>query len=400
MTRARKRRGRGEGSISQRSEDGLWVARRSAGYGPDGKRRRLVAYGRTKGEAMGKLRTLQGLDPRVGVADRVTLAGFLDNWLAIVKPRVEPNTYGPYERHVRLHLVPVIGHVALAKLAPIDVQVLYARLGDQGVSPALARKVGTTLTVALGEAVSMKLITSNPARLVKKPKAARPEIKVLDPDQVQAFLGAARQDRLYPLYLTALDTGMRPGELFALVWEDVDLRGGYVIVRRSLEDIGGHLRVKEVKTKKGRRRIDLAETTIRTLRSHRLAMARLGFGDGPVFPNTVGTWLRIGDVTKDSFKPILARAKLAHCGLYTLRHTMATLLLLADENPKVVSERLGHSSITLTLDTYSHVLPTMGKRAALKMNLILDRGPQKGAKRANGHTQGPEGQGTPSQESP
>jgi integrase len=137
-----------------------------------------------------------------------------------------PITNGPYARHVRLHIVPHVGHVLLAKLGAVHVQGLYSALATAGVSAALQRKVETTLTVALNEAVRLGMIPGNAAEKVRKPKVARPEIPVFDPAQVGQLLEAARPDRLFPWYLTALDSGARPGELFALLWDDVDFDGG------------------------------------------------------------------------------------------------------------------------------------------------------------------------------
>jgi integrase len=275
--------------------------------------------------------------------------------------------------------------VRLSKLAAVHVKGLYSDLAKDGVSPALQRKVGTTLTIALNQAVKLDMIGSNPATKVKKPKAARPTIQVLDPDQTAAFLEAAHSDRLYPLYLTALDSGARPGELSALLWPDVDFESGFISITKSLEEIGGVLRVKEVKTAKSRRRIDLSAGTLSALAEHRKAMLAAGSINGPVFCDTRGGYLRQSNLRKNSFKPILKRASLPSIRLYDLRHTCATLLLLADEPAKVVSERLGHSSITLTLDTYSHVLPTMQKRAADTMGRILGHKPAAAASPQRGH---------------
>jgi integrase len=367
----RKRRGRGEGSIYKRG-DGLWCASYSAGYDGAGKRRRKPVYGKCKSEVQEKLRRLQNDGPALmGKADRITVAGFLLRWLSLVKPTVEPNTYNPYKRHCDLHIAPVLGGVRLAKLEREDVEQFYVTLAVKGMSVAMRRKVGTTLCIALNRAVDMKLVQFNPAHGVRKPKAQKPDIKVFDPEQVSVFLKAAEEDRLFALYITAIDTGARPGELFALRWEDVNFDGAYLTITKSLEDISGRRRVKEVKTKKGRRRIDISERTARVLQEHRRRMLAEGHISGPVFCDTIGGYLNITNLRKNSFVPILERAELPDLPLYSLRHTCATLLLLADVNPKVVSERLGHASIQLTLDTYSHVLPTMQKRAAEKMNRIL-----------------------------
>jgi integrase len=375
---ARRRRGRGEGGIYQRP-DGLWSANFSFGCDGRGKRKRKVIYGSSKKEVQGKLDELRATGGDEPVKD--TVEQYLARWLSIVKTKVEPATFGPYERHCRLHIVPHIGTIKLAKLEPVHVQQLYSTLAAAKVSAALQRKVGTTLSVALGEAVRLNLRKDNPARNVRKPKAAKPDIQVLDPDQVAKFLDEASKDRLAAYYVTALDSGCRPGELFALTWPDVDFERGQISVTKSLEDIDGHLRVKDVKTKRGRRRIDLSPFCMTELNRHRARMLAEGrdVKTGIVFVDTTGGYLRNGNLRANSFKPILERAGLPDITLYSLRHTCATLLLLADENVKVISERLGHATIQLTLDTYSHVLPTMQKRAASKMDRILGRKPEREA---------------------
>ncbi len=373
---ARKRRGRGEGSIYQRG-DGLWTASVNLGYGPDGRRKRRTIYGATKAEAQAKLQQVLG-DAGRGVdvsPQKLTVGQWLDRWLALIKPTVEPNTYGPYERHVRLHLAPHIGPVPLRKLAVMHIKGLYSTLAAAGMSAALQRKVGTTLTIALNQAVEAELVAGNAATKLRKPKAQKSEIVVLDSAKVNAFLRAAAADRLYPCYLAALDSGARPGELFALTWNDVDFDGGFLSITKSLEDINGRLRVKDVKTKKGRRRVDLSAGTVAALAEHRKAALAAGRMGSPVFHDTDGGHLRISNVHRNSFKPALKRAGLPDVPLYSLRHSCATLLLLAGVPAKVVSERLGHATVTLTLDTYSHVLPSMQRRAADTIGAFLGAAP-------------------------
>jgi integrase len=419
----RKRRGRGEGSIHERA-DGLWEAKVSLGYDGNCKRRRLTVYGSTKKEVQDKLRSKQndlgrGVDVAAG---RITLAQWLTRWLAMIEPTVEPNTYRPYERHVRLHIVPVLGTILLCQMKRGDIVNFYPELAKRRVSPTMQRKVGTTLTIALNKALDLDLLPSNPAMKVDKPKARKSDVRPLDPDQAAAFLQAARADRLFAFYRTALDSGARPGELFALTWQDVDVERGFISITKSLEEIGGSLRVKDPKTPKSRRRIDLSAETLAILKEHRKTMLAAGFIGGPVFCDTEGGHLRNGNLWRDSFPPICRRVGLPLCEpkkgnkrkgrqkagdeplaqeakqdsaaarigtatrrgegfrLYDLRHTCATLLLLADVPAKIVSERLGHSSITVTLDIYSHVLPTMQKRAADTLGALLGRHDCKEAK--------------------
>jgi integrase len=366
------RRGRGEGGIRYREDKGLWVGELRL-HG-----KRYTVYGTTKRQCQEKMKDRErkaesGLSAD---ADQYTLGAWLTRWLANIEPTVEPKTYAPYEQHVRLHITPHIGTIKLVKLRRAHVRGLYATLASSGMSAPMQRKVGTTLTIALNAAVEDELLIGNPAARIKKPKAPKADIEVLTPEEVAKLLEAASEDRLSAFYRTALDSGCRPGELFALRWPDVDFEGGFLTISKALEEIGGSLRVKVPKTKKSRRRVDLSTDTLAALAEHRKAMLAAGFIDSPVFCDTEGGFLRIQNLYRDSWHPLLKRGGLRQMGLYSLWHTCATLLLLADVSPKVVSERLGHSTITLTLDTYSHVLPTMQKRAADAIGKLLGSKPE------------------------
>ena len=182
---SRKRRGRSEGSIYFREADQQWVGSLSLGYDAKGKRKRRTVYGATKQEVQEKLRQLQ--NGKLGPAERLAVAHYLQRWLEAVKPTVEPLTYGPYERHVRLHLTPHIGHIQLTKLRPLDVEGLYVALTKAGVSATMQRKIGTTLAVALGHAVKREAIPSNPTDYVKKPKAEKAEKHPLNVERWRAL---------------------------------------------------------------------------------------------------------------------------------------------------------------------------------------------------------------------
>jgi len=375
----RRRRGRGEGGIYQRG-DGRWVGCVSLGCSVEGKRKRRVVYGATKQEVATKLRKLYDAASLPRELARITLESYLTRWLDLVKPTVEFGTYRPYKHHVNNHIVPIIGTLKLVELKRFHVEELYAALTKKAVSAAMQRKIGTTLTIALGAAVDKEMIAFNPASRVRKPKAAKPEIHPLDPDQVAAFLSEAKEDRFYAFYVMAVDTGMRPGELFALRWSDIDFDAGRVTVKRSVApNEWGQLEAKDVKTQKGRRQIRLSAFTLAALQDHRKKMLAEGHAAAPVFCNTAGHYIHLKDLHRHSFKPILKRAGLADVRLYDLRHTCATLLLLAGENVKVVSERLGHSTTVMTLDVYSHVLEGMQEQAASKMEKILTHRPRKAA---------------------
>jgi integrase len=297
---------------------------------------------------------------------------FLNRWLEnTARPKINASTYERYEQQIRLYINPCLGGVKLTKLTAIHVEQLYASMERDGKSGIARQKVGKTLRQALRHAVNVGLIPSSPAEKVPLPKGKKAEMRIYDAEQVRQFLNAAKADRLYAMYVLALDSGMRQGELFALQWSDIDFKSGSVSVQRSLENVGDQLNVKETKSAKGRRRIELSEFTITTLRQHQKRMLAEGHISSPVFCDTQGSWLRRSNFLRSSFKAIIARAEVPQIRFHDLRHTCASLLLLADVNVKVVSERLGHASIQLTLDTYSHVLPTMQQKAAEKMNAVF-----------------------------
>lgn len=368
---ARSRRGRGEGSIYQRG-DGYWCANVSAGYSDTGTRRRKTVYGSTKGEVQEKLRQLAS-EVAAGSpveAQKLTLGEFLDRWLNTIKQSIAPSTHTRYKVSIEHQIKPYIGGVRLSRLEPVHIEQLFVTLQGKGCSPRSIQLAGMRLVSALQHAVKRRLVTFNAAREISRPMVPRPEIKCWDPAQVGSFLKAAKADRLSAMYVLALSSGMRQGELFALQWSDVDFAAGCVTVQRSLEELSGKVRVKSTKTGNGRR-IDLPPLALDALRDHRAAMLAEGNIAAPVFCAPEGGYLRKGNVYRRSYMPLLEAAAVPRIRFHDLRHTHATLLLSAGENVKVVSERLGHASINITLDTYSHVLPTMQKAAADKLQRLL-----------------------------
>jgi integrase len=384
----RKRRGRNEGGIYQRG-DGQWVGSLSLGYNDKGKRVRRTVYGASKKEGQDKLDELRqkvrGGHPLD--AEKLTVAAYLQRWLDNTKkPAVGDTTFDRYEQHVRLSLVPYIGQVPLTKLTRYHIEQMYADMEKAKMSRAEQQKAGKALRSALKHAVTSDLIPKNPARLVPLPKreGSKKEVSPLEGTQPDRLLAAVAVDRLYALYVLALDSGMRQGELFGLLWSDIDFDRGEIFVQRSLKQRKGKLELKETKTKHGRRRIRLTRVTMDALHEHRKRMLAEGWDVkvGPVFCNTTGTWLCRSNFTLRSFNPALKRAGLleerAQAGkpkprFHDLRHTCATLLLLEDVNAKVVSERLGHAQIEITLNIYSHVLPTLQERAAEKLEGVMGR---------------------------
>jgi integrase len=375
-----KRRARGEGSIFKR-QDEIWVGKLSLGIDGRGKRRRKVVYGSTKAVVVEQLIRLRAkvLDGALGDPTRTSTAEFLGRWLAdVARPGTAVKTYELYEMVVRRHVIPHIGHLPLSKLAPLHLQGMLGALERQQASPRLRQLALSIVSRAIKQAVRWRMLPQNPADAVTAPRVPKPEIHPLDSEQVAMLLEAAREDRLSALYVLALSTGMRQGELFGLWWADVDLVGAVVQIHRQLhESNAGELWIGDLKTAKAKRRVDLPALAIEALRDHRRQMLLEGHAphrDALVFSDVTGQPIRKSNFIRRSFHPLLRRAGLPHMRFHDLRHTHATLLLQQGVHPKVVQERLGHSTISMTLDTYSHVVPGLGREAAAKIDAVLRGG--------------------------
>lgn len=310
-----------------------------------------------------------------------TLNAFLDHWLkAAAKPRLRERTFDDYTALLRRYVREALGSKKLSHLRPLDIQQVYSEMQERGLSARIVRYTHAVLSSALKQAVRWGMLTRNPASLVQLPKQTRTEMRSLSGEEAGQFLKALAGNPYAVLFKFALATGMRPEEYFALQWKDVDLTHGTVTVQRALIwRKGGGWYFEEPKTARSRRTIPLPVSLSKELREHKRRQneERLRLGSAwevndLVFCTAFGTPLSLQNLSVRHFKPAIKAAGLPKTiRLYDLRHSCATLLLLAGENPKVVSERLGHASITLTLDTYSHVLPDMQRGAAEKLERVL-----------------------------
>lgn len=370
----RRRRGRGEGSIYQRA-DGRWTATISLGSGVDGRRKRRTVYGTTKAAVQSellKLQTSSAAGTLVAI-DKETVASFLARWLFdVAKPTVRASTFRNYELVVGKHVSPRIGGLLLQKLTPAHAQGLYAEMDRDGVGPNPRRLAHAVLSRAFKHAVRQGLVVRNVCDAVEPPKVPKAKIRPLNQSQVAKLLVAAQEHRLEALYHLAIGTGMRQGEIFGLFWSAVDLAAGTVSVHQALVNLSGKVTLGPVKSGSSRRMIDLPQHVIKALEAHRKRQMASGFGGVDfVFTNQSGGPLRRSHFLADEYKPLLKRAGLPLIRFHDLRHTHATLCLLAGENPKVVQERLGHANISITLDTYSHVLPSMKTDAATRFDALI-----------------------------
>ena len=371
------RRGNQEGSITQLS-DGRWQARVTLESS-----QRKALYGKTRAEAQQKLTAAlrdrdRGLP--VGLDERQTVGQYLVAWLETVRPTIRPRTWQRYHELLTLHAVPSLGKVSLAKLTAQQVQRLYSVKLAEGLSRTTVHHLHAVLHRALSQAERLGLVARNVTALVDPPRLAEHELRVLDREQSRMLLAAAQGDRLEALYVLALSTGMRQGELLALRWSDISVDRRTLQVRATLQRTKADgYQLAAPKTKHSRRQITLTTLACEALRAHRTRQAaeRLAAGsawDGAldlVFPNTIGRPLDGMNLLHYFFYPLLQRAGLTRIRFHDLRHTAATLLLGRGVNPKIVSEMLGHASIGITLDIYSHVLPDMQAQAAAEMDAAL-----------------------------
>ena len=356
-------------------KDGRYMARYTV-HTPDGPKRKVI-YDRKYKEVEKQLNEARGITYDAG---NITVGEYLTEWVSdsdSARDTVRQRTYERYESIVRVHLAPALGRVKLKALTPAHVRGLYREKLDSGLSPRSVLHIHRTLSKALKQATDDGgLIPRNVAAPVKPPRPRREEIRLLNHQQVQALFETAREDRLEALYVVAVTTGLRRGELQGLKWEDLDLEAGTLQVRRTLSEPRGGYIFEAPKSGKGRN-IRLTQRAVAALREHRkrqleerMQHAGLWQDHGLAFPSQVGTPLSGGNLNR-SFKATLQRACLPEIRFHDLRHTCATILLRQGVNPKFVQELLGHADISLTLNVYSHVLPDMGAAAAEAMDAAL-----------------------------
>lgn len=368
------RRANQEGTITKRS-DGRWEARIML---DDGARKSF--YGKTRQEVARKLaEALRDRDKGLPIlGDRQTVAQYLESWLIVVKSKVRPRTWKRYEQYVRVHMLPTIGGITLSKLTAQHIQALYAARLAQGSSTTTVRHLHMALHAALEAALRLGLVQRNVSDLVDPPRMRRGELVTLTPGQARSFLAAAEGDPLEALFVLAVTTGMRQGELLGLKWRAVDLDRGVIQVRATVQRTPDGLGTAEPKTARSRRKLLITAHAIDALRRHRVRQAeqRLALGSAwedndRVFCNSIGRPIEAGNLLRRHYWPLLERAGLPRMRFHDLRHTAASILLLQGIHPKVDSEMLGHSSVSITLDIYSHVLPDMQREAVDAMARLL-----------------------------
>ena len=391
------KRASGEGTLSRRKDKAGktigWRAAVTVGHHEDGTQDRRWVSGKTQTEVQEKLRALQADMHNGMVADTqgLTVADFMTRWTEHKeRDGVKPNTVQSYRDTVRLYITPHIGRVKLEKLKPLDIERLLSKMQKDGKSAANRRYTLRVLSMALRQAVRWQMLPRNVADVISPPKAERPEMKVWTPGEVATFLSAAQVHRLYAAFYLALMTGMRRGEVLGLQWADIDFERSRLTVRHNLVEVHGdgvsgkqqagkptvssiQVKLQTPKTAASRRTVALSPGTLSKLHEHqaqqereRTAAAEAWQGGGYVFASELGGPTN-PNYFYDQFKKLARGEGLPEIRFHDLRHTAASLMIRRGVNPKVVSDRLGHTDPAFTLRVYTHLYDEQREEAAFDL---------------------------------
>ena len=367
-----KKRSQGEGSIFQR-KDGLWAAQMTI----QGKHVAKYFHSQSECREWLKVTRAQVENGLTLSGAQTTLAHFLSEWLVATGNSIRPKTFVQYQQIVRQHIVPTLGNIKLKDLRPDHIQALYNQKAKDGMSNRTLLLVHAVLHRAFNQALKWGIVVRNPVQAVNRPKFKHKEMKTLTDSQVRTFLSFATNSRFEVLYWLAVTTGLRRGELLGLKWSDLDWANHRIRVQRQLQRLPSGLEFSEPKSSAGKRVIAVGDSTIAKLRKHvefqsreRQEAGKSWHENDLIFPSPIGTPMDPDNLCHE-FKRLLVAAGLPDIRFHDLRHTAASLMLQQGVHPKVVQERLGHSDISLTLNTYSHILPVMQDEVAHKMDELL-----------------------------
>ncbi|MGC8486131.1 MAG: tyrosine-type recombinase/integrase [Candidatus Baltobacteraceae bacterium] len=327
--------------------------------------RRISIYAATRSALLKKVADQRArgggeLRPR----NPITIDQLFEPWLESVEETRKRTTHAQYDTMYRLYIQPAIGSKRIESLDAQDIEHLYRSLKAKGVGAATIQRVHLVLSRALRVALRKQILFTDLMAGVEPPVHKAAKMRTLDRAETERFLAAISGDRYEALYLLAAIGGMRQGELFALRWSDIDFRRRVVEISQSLQDVDGHLEVVDPKTKTSARSLDFGPRIATALKSRQKAWKSEGHQSPYVFTTPTGEFLRKSNFIRREFAAVLERAGLPRIRFHDLRHTAATMMLMAEIHPKVVAERLGHASVRTTLDRYSHVVKGMGQGAS------------------------------------
>lgn len=372
----RRKAANGQGGITRHGPSGLWRARITVAGKAHASYHKSQAEARKALDAL-RRRAADGLDMS---ADRVTIADYLARWLEDTAAlKLRPRTLEGYAQHVRDHLTPALGRLTLANLTPGHVQKMVGKLTAGGLSPATVQRIRATLRAALADAERKGMIGRNPARFVDLPKVERKHVEAMEPERAAAILEAVTGHRLEALYVLAMFTGMRQGELLGLPWKAVDLTAGSLTVTQALSRRkGGPPALAAPKTKRSVRTLPIPPAALAALRDHgerqrfeeRTAAGGWQNSAGLVFVAQDGAPLDQSTAT-NGLRRCLAAAGLPRMRFHDLRHAYATLALASGANLREVQEGLGHADIGTTGNVYAHVSPATLRRVADNLEALV-----------------------------
>ena len=376
-----KRRANGEGSIRKRA-DGRWEGRYSAGYHPEtGKRVIKNVLGKTQAEVREKLKiAIQEAEVLDLFRADCTVKEWVNTWFSTyAKPNIRPLTADYYRRYIDSHIIPELGDIKLKDLTARRIQMLYNDLKDHGrvrkaqkeknpgLSGTYIRGLHTMLHNCLDRAVKERLILRNPTEDCILPKIQKKEMKILQPDHIGAYLNAADERGLLPMFFLELATGLRKGELVALLWADLDEKRKTLSVSKQAVVVDKQIQVTRPKTETSIRTIALSDETVAILKQEHAKHP----GNPYMFPSPKTGEMYHPDSVVNLHKKILKDAGLDYIRFHDLRHTFATIALQSGVDVKTVASMLGHSSAGFTLNTYTHATNKMQEEAAQKMGGLL-----------------------------
>ena len=386
MTKKRQK-ANGEGSVYQRESDGRYAGSIRVGRDATGKVIRKTVYGKTKKEAANKLADIVSKHSLGNYVEpsKTTLSMWLDRWMEVYMSGARPKTIDSYQSHIEKQIKPRLGDLALKRLSSSNIQQFInwclkqgnANTGG-GLSTKSVRNIIVVLSSALAQAVREGLLASNPVSLVKRPKLQRKPIAALSPADLRQLLDAARDDKYHAAYALAVFCGLRRGELLGLRWKDIDRKERLLKVEQEVVRVnapGGPHKTELIfqppKTEAGRRIIPIPDYAYEALQRYRKQQAVF---EVLIFHRGDGRPLDPASFVRDRYKPLLARAGLPDATLHALRHAYATNLISEiGEDPKTVQALLGHSEVGTTLNIYAKAVGDAKKRAASRLNGLLQK---------------------------
>lgn len=362
-----KRRANNEGSIYFSDREHTWIAEVTL---PNGKRKkkRNKRQNVVKDWLFEQRKAIK--ENNIIVDEHISVADYLKRYLETsAKHKVKPSTFSAYRRDIEGHILPELGKIKLSALTPHQIQDLYNKKLKDGLSKKSVLNIHGVLRTALNQAVKLGLLIQNPCTLVTPPRPEKTLPSIWTVEQSQLFLDAVEDHRYYLIYLIALTTGARRGEILGLEWQNISWENSTISIQKSVNEVEGKAMVGDTKTKRSRRIIALPQLVIDNLKAKR---EESGDNSGFIFKTSKNTIILPRNLLRH-FHSVLDRIDIPRIRFHDMRHTAATILLQQGVHPKKVQELLGHSSIVLTLDTYSHIIPTLHNETAKKMNELFSQ---------------------------